>query len=532
MRRPRLRSALLVAAVLSAGLPTIALAGVHDTAPALHCGVAQHGSWETIHIDSFKPVQALSSPDTVSAWTVDESRPQDLAVTNGVRIQTTTDHGCSWSDALALQLAPGNGQSFAGAGAKIVSLALLGSARVAAVQEGTGAASRPHVLVGSGGSWVTADSGLPSQGAPKLLRAANDGRTLYLTISPTGGSGGSTSGLPGLPVGGGGDVSSQTGLLYASTDRGHTWTLRTTANDLPSGGTGFSALDVDSSDSNRLYGIVSGHLAVSRDGGGSFTTSSESDFTALTAMQPFSVAAFRASGRVYYSANGGGTFSSYVTPSGVTSVGYRPGDSSLMIERNGLLQQLTIFTGQLIDSPAGTQPRTGSLTGDRGNQASYHALSGHSLLRYVDPVGEGVVIPPVAAGDTSVPPPVPGQVVPATQSITLPVGSSGTLPFTLELPKNPTPLDLFFLVDASGSMVDYINSLKSNINRIVGSLKAQHVDLRVGVGTLGSGPRPGEQPYPLTYAYPPDPYHPKAAPRKYNRPVLYRRIRPVGDTGP
>ncbi|MFN2538839.1 MAG: hypothetical protein ABR549_11955 [Mycobacteriales bacterium] len=528
MRRPRLRPALLAAAVLAAGVPTAVLAD----APALHCGVKQSGFWETIPIDSFKPVQTMTSPDSVSAWTVDESRPQDLAVTNGVRIQITTDHGCDWSDSLALSFAPGGGQTFAGANAKIMSVALLGSTHVAAVQEGTGAASRPHIMVGSGDSWTTADSGLPAQGAPKLLRTASDGKTLYLTISPTGsgGSDGGTTGLPGgLPVGGGGGVESQTGLLYASTDRGHTWELRTTANDLPSGGTGFTALDVDSSSSNRLYGIVSGRLAVSSDGGGSFRTTAENDFTSLTAMGPLTVAAFRGSGKVYYSTNGGANFSSYAAPSGVTSVGFRDGDQALVIERSGALQRFTIFSQQVIDTPAGAVPRKGSVTGDRGQQASFHALAGHSLLRYVDPVGKGVVIPPIAAGDTSVPPPRPGKVVPATQSVTLPVGTAGTANFTLDLPKNPTPLDLFFLVDASGSMVDYIQNLKGNINRIVGSLSAQHVNLKVGVGTLGSGPREGEKPYPPTYVYPPERGKPQ---RSYNKPVIYRRIRPVGDTGP
>jgi hypothetical protein len=533
VRRPRLRSALLVAAVLTAGVPTVVLAD----APALHCGVKQSGSWETIHVDAFKPVQALASPDTVSTWTVDEDRPQDLAVTNGVRVQSSSDHGCDWADSLVLSVTPSGGQTFAGASAKIVSLALLGSTHVAAVQEGTGAASRPHIMVGTGGSWVTADSGLPAQGAPKLLRAGNDGRTLYLTVSPTGSGGdtsGGTTGLPGgLPVGGsGGGVSSQTGLLYGSTDRGHTWSLRTTANDLPSGGTGFTALDVDSSDSNRLYGIVGGRLAVSSDGGGTFQTTADTDFTSLTAMGPLTVVAFRSAGQAYYSGNGGGSFNSYRAPGGITSVGYRDGDQTLMIERTGVLQRLSLFSGQTAPAPAGVEPRTGSLTGDRSGQSSFHALAGHSLLRYVDPVGKGIVIPPVAAGDTSVPPPIPGTVVPRVQNITLPVGNAGTASFTLDLPKNPTPLDLFFLVDASGSMTDYIDNLKANINRIVDSLKAQHVDLRVGVGTLGSGPRDGEKPYPLTYAYPPDPNNPKAPPRKYNRPVIYHLIRPVGDTGP
>ncbi|MCU1602305.1 MAG: exo-alpha-sialidase, partial [Frankiales bacterium] len=525
MRRPRLRSALLAGAVLSMGVPALALA----EAPALHCrGVKQTGLWESIHIDSFKPVQSLSSSDTVTGYTVDEGKPQDLAVTNGVRVQSSTDHGCDWTDSLALQATPSASQSFAGLQAKVVSLALLGSTHVAAVQEGSGAASRPHIMVGTGSDWVTADSGLPVQGAPKLLRAANDGRTLYLTVSPTntGGDGGATTGLPGLPVTGGGGGGTPTGLLYASTDRGHSWTLRTTASDLPSGGEGFSALDVDGSDSNRLYGIVNGQLAVSGNGGSTFTRPVGGGFSAVTAMGPLTVGAFTSGGSFLYSSNGGTTFTRYVGPAGVTSAGYRSGgDSSLMLERSGQILRFTPFTTSLVSAPAATEPRTGSMLGDRSDQASFHALSGHSILRYVDVTSSSTTIPPIATGDTSVPPPRPGVVVPAVRAVTLPVGQTATVPFTLDLPKNPTPLDLFFLVDASGSMTDYIKNLKANINRIVSSLTAQKVDLKVGVGTLGSGERKGDQPYPATYVYPTDPK------RTYNRPKIYHRIRAVGAIG-
>jgi hypothetical protein len=528
VRRPRLRSALLVAAVLTGGIPAVALAG----APALHChGISQHGSWETIPIAGFKGVQGLSSPNTVTAWTVDEGRPQDVAATNGVRVQVSTDHGCDWSDSLTLRPAPSASQGFSGLSAKIVALALVGGTRVAAVQEGSGAASRPHVMVGSGESFATADNGLPAQGAPKLLVAANDGRTLYLTISPTGSGGSSSGGLPGLPVGGNGGLADQTGLLYASTDKGHTWSLRTTPSDLQTTGTGFTALDVDSSDSNRLYGIVGGHLVVSRDGGGTFASTQGSDFTAVTAMGPLQLAAFRSGGQVWYSPNGGVSFSQFTGPSGVTSVGYREGDQTVMVERSGLIQRVSLFTNQVASFPAGSRPRAGSLTGDRSSQASFHALSGHSLLRFVDPLASGTGIPPIAVGDTSVPPPVPGKVVPPTRNVTLPVGTTGSVPFTLDLPKNPTPLDLYFLVDASSSMVDYIKSIKANIRTIVGSLKAQHLDLKVGVGTLGTSIRqqpsnPREVPYPRTYVYPTQPKKP------YVRPVIYHRIRAVGDTGP
>lgn len=525
MRRPRVRSALLAATVLATGVPALALA----TSPALHCGVPQSGSWETLRVDPFKPVASLTSPDSISAYAVDEDKPQDIAVTNGVRVQTSSDHGCDWSDSLALSAAPTASQPFPGLNAKVVSLALLGATHVAAVQEGSGAASRPHVLVGSGSTWAAGDNGLPLQGAPKLLRAANDGRTLYLTISPTntGGDSGSTSGLPGLPLTGGGAVGggSATGFLYASTDRGRTWALRTAASDLPSGGEGFTALDVDASDPSRLYGIVDGQLAVSKDGGGTFTRPLGGGFTAVTAMGPLGVGAFTASGRFYLSTNGGASFTPVPGPAGVTSAAYRSGDAALMIERSGVLQRFTPYTS-LVDAPAASRPRTGSLLGDRNDQASFHAVSGHSLLRYVDAVTTTTGIPPVATGDTSVPPPNPGRVVPAAQAVTLPVGSAATLPFTLDLPKNPTPLDLYFLVDASGSMRDYIDSLKANIRRIVGALEAQRIDLKVGVGTLGSGEKEGSQPYPLVYVYPTKPKQP------YHRPTIYHRIRAVGDTGP
>ena len=527
MRRPRLRSALLVAAVVSAGVPTAALA----TAPALHCrGITTSGSWERISIDSFQGVSGLSSPDTVTGYAIDESTPQNVLATNGVRIQRSTDHGCDWSDDLALSATPTAAQPFAGVGSRIVSMAAFGRTRLALVQTGTGAASRPHVLLNSGSGWSTADSGLPTQGAPILLRAANDGRTVYLSISPVGGTGGSSgggTGLPGIPVGGGGSVGGQTGLLYGSTDGGHTWQLRTTPSDVSGTGAGFTALDVDSQDSNRVYGIVDGHLAVSSNGGVSFQQPiGSTPVSAMTAMGPLSVVAFDPSGRVYYSTNGGGSFASFPSVGGVTSVGYRQGDQDVMVERNGVLTRVSLFSNRAQNVPAGVTPKPGSLMGDRGDQSSWHALAGHSLLRFTDPVPKGSVIPPIAVGDTSVPPPIPGTVVPAAQSITLPVGQSGTVPFTLDLPKNPTPLDLFFLVDASGSMSDYINDIKANIRRIVASLQAQHVDLKVGVGTLGSGPRKGEQEYPQAYVYPTQPT------KKYVRPQIYHRIRAVGDTGP
>jgi hypothetical protein len=532
--RPRLRSALFAGAVLATTVPLFALAD----SPALRCGVKQVGYWERLPVDEFKAVSGLASPNRVTGYTVDEKSPQSLAATNGTRIQTTGDHGCSWQDSFVLSPGINSTQSFVGTTSKVVALALLQRNRVAAVVEGAGSAARPHVLVQSSGTgWTTADIGLPAAGTPQLLRAANDGRTVYLTISPsgTGGGGGGTTGvLGGLPTGGG-TLPGQTGLLYKSSDAGHSWALATTAVDLPTGGTGFSALDIDAANPNRLYGIVSGHLAVSADGGASFSTTTEDDFTALTSMGPAKVAAFRSAGQVFYSNTAGADFKHYPAPSGVTSAAYRNGDSSVLLERSGTLSRFGVLSNRLDAAPAGITPNTGSALGDRSDQASFHLLAGNTVLRYVDPIPPGVTDPVLAVGDTSVPPPNPGAIVPAIRAVTLPVGQSGVEDFTLNLPKNPTPLDLYFMIDVSPSMTAYISNVKANISSIVSALERQKVDLKVGVATMGTGPGDGENPWPKTYVYPPttDPNNPLAvrSGKKYVKPTLYKRIRAVGATG-
>jgi hypothetical protein len=536
--RPRLRAALVAGALLATAAPLMAQA----MAPALTCGVKQTNRWERIPIRSFQPINgiAASQNDTVTAYTVDEYRPQDLAATNGSTIQLTHTHGCIWSKSLELSPAPSLAQPFPGVTSTIVSVALLNGTAIAAVQEGSGSASRPHILASRhGSSWTASDSGLPAQGAPRLLRASSDGRTAYLTVSPTA-SGGSDSGsttgiLPGLP-GSGPGTGTPTGFLYRTTDGGASWTLQTGATDLPSGGTGFSQLDLDPANSDYLYGIVGGRLLSSRDGGNSFTTASGSGFTAVTAMGGGQVVAFTSSGQGLFSNTGGMSYAAFRAPMGVTSAAYRTGESSVVVESSGALRLFEPANGMTTPIPAAVPARTGTLLGDRGAQASIHALAGHALLRYVDPTPPGVTFPPIAVGDNTVPPPVPGTVTPSVRNVSLPMGSSELESFTLNLPKNPTPLDLFFLVDVTTSMGDYINSIKANIHKIVGSLTAAKVNLRVGVGILGSGPAKGEAPFPEAYVYPPTvdnstrppTQHPD--PRHYVKPVLYKRIRAVGAT--
>jgi hypothetical protein len=536
----RTRAALLAGVVLATTVPLVASAA----APHLTCGPKQTGRWEQIPVRAFPPVSGLTSKDTVAAFTVDSVRPYDVAATNGARILLSQSNGCDWSNGYALDPLASKTQPFVGQESSIVSLGLLQGAVLAAVQEGGGPSSRPHVLRYDGKGWSTADSGLPGAGAPRLLRAAGDGHTAYLTISPTDsggsdtGNGGLLPGLPTIPVlppstGSPSPGGRPTGLLYATTDAGATWTLRTSANQLPGGGTGFSSLVVDPHNAYSLVGLVAGKAMVSQDGGGSFTALPGSGFTAIIPVLDGYFAAFDGSGHGYLGA-GARVFREFAAPKGITSAAYRSGDTSVLVDTGGVLRRLDLSSGSTSRVPTPAAPRPGSLIGDFGVQSSFHALAGHSLLRYVDPPPPRVKNPPVALGDDAVAPPNPGTITPGTTDVSLQLGQSTTKDFTLDLPRNRTPLDLFILVDVSETMQPYIDNLKAGLVKVVRSLQAAQVDLRVGVGTLGTGPAKGEAPYPATYAYAPtvDPSGKVEQGPTYHRPTIYSLVRAMGDTGP
>ena len=539
MQLGRTRAALLSGALLVTTLPFTASA----IAPHLTCGPKQVGRWETVPVRPFQPVSGLSSTDAISAYTVDRVRPQDVAVTNGVRVQVSHSNGCDWENAVALDPVASASQSFVGAGSSIVSLAMLQGTTLAAVREGSGSTSRPHVLRYDGRSWTTSDSGLPPAGAPRLLRAASDGRTAYLTVSPTS-TGGSDDGSTGAPVPlpslpplpspvPGNPTSTPTGFLYATSDGGATWSLRTGPTDLPGGGTGFSALEVDPRNANWLYGIVNGKLLTSKDAGATFTAVEGSGYTAMVPLFYGALVAFDGGGHGML-VFGGKVVSRFAAPKGITSAAYRADDSMVMVESSGVLQLVGPFGQAGVRTPSPRPARRGSLLGDNGVQSSFHAISGHDLLRFVDPIARSVgQPPPLAAGDRSVTPPIPGTVLPGTKDVRLLLGQSATEDFTLDLPKNPTPLDLFFLVDVSTSMSTYIDNLKQNLHKVVDELTAAHVSLRVGVGTLGTGPAKGEAPYPDSYVYPPtaDPNGKVTPGPTYRKPRIYSLIRPIGEVG-
>jgi hypothetical protein len=518
----RWRAALAGATLLTAAVPAVSLA----VSPPLTCRtVSTTGSWQKVTVDTFRAVQGVSTTDKITAYAVDAQHPGTVVATNGITLKRSTHAGCDWSDAFALGLQPTADIPLSGQTSKITATTVVNGRVLAAVREGSGPASRPHVVgsdSGRAGTYTAADTGLPPQGAPKLIRAASDGHTVYLVLTPVSNDTETPvgNGLPSLPPVDSPTSGGQSGLIYASTDSGHTWALRTSASDLPAGA-GVDQLAVDHGNANLLYATSNGLLYISRDGGATFSRSSVNNdtVTAVETMTPNKVVVFTKNGLVQTSVDGGQRFTGARSLVGVTSAAYRAGDSRVAVETNGTLALVEPVTGQSYSAP-GPRATRGSLSGDVAPQSTYHGLTGHALLRYVDPTPPSQVDPPVSVDDIGVPPPPPGRISPGARTVQLKVGTSGVYVSTLAMPKSPTPLDLFFLIDTSGSMSSYIENLKTNISKVTRAVQGAGINLQVGVGTLGTGPRPGEVVPPYFNAQDPND-------RGSTLYALFRRIGPV-----
>lgn len=95
----------------------------------------------------------------------------------------------------------------------------------------------------------------------------------------------------------------------------------------------------------------------------------------------------------------------------------------------------------------------------------------------------------------------PSSLLPATRTVVLPAGGSTRVPYDVLVPRTPTPIDIMFLIDSTGSMASVIEQLRLQLQRIADVLDTAGYDLRVGVGNYRDYPEPygvgsrGDWPY-------------------------------------
>jgi photosystem II stability/assembly factor-like uncharacterized protein len=234
------------------------------------------------------------------------------------------DRGCNWTDVYELPSLPSLEEPYTSQDASIEEVVPAGGLVMLTIARDDPALGSPHVLASrDGGESWSAGAGLPPRGFPEALALAPSAPMLaFLGVSFGDGA---------LDV------------LYATTDAGATWELRSDLADT-SPGRGLQGLVVDPVDPELLWAWGPSGLYRSRDGGRSFTSVQQFDSTAAGPVDVFRARADEAPRIVaarpgvpdaLRSDDGGENWLQIDTPGKVQSISTGPSRESIVVAAGG-----------------------------------------------------------------------------------------------------------------------------------------------------------------------------------------------------
>lgn len=480
--------------------------------------VRTHGAWTTVAVPELpqRPVSTVRAvhPEStsglrVSAYAVDRERPERLYVTNGVGVLQSRDGGCTWEAAFVLPPVPSPQLPVTAQDGTVVDVVvpLGGDGRVHLLVQ-AGGSGRPYVLTSPDGRspYEVSGKGLPPSADScttdrarrcRLQSAPSDPDRLHLTLAGP------------APL-------QQTGRLLVSDDAGASWSQRPNPDPgqeqaaLPR--TPYEQLAIDPVDADRLWAIVSELLWSSTDGGRSWKRVDARDGVRdLSLLDVASRPGAPARVRTFQPGAFGGDPGLLESRDGGVEFRLRPaldllGDLT-SIAHGAELDELVVTTesdpGRNVHAyvadrdlwaPVNTLGDRGAGLTDvqatSGDEPDYWFRGPQGLARLdLDAVGSVQVVLPDPPPRIDLPPlqaPLPATLSPGDTTVDLAVGETRELRYDLDLPPRPTPLDVFFLLDSSGSMGDDIRGLADGAAEIVRALAARRIDLRVGLGDFRS----------------------------------------------
>lgn len=471
------------------------------SAPPL-CGSNRAG-WESIDVPFTQGSQAIKS------WSISHTSMLMFA-TNGTVVMRSTDRGCNWEEAWGLDQIPSPGKTVTSTESVIeqvhVSESPLAVGKVFVTVDQLSPVSRPRVFVSNDGgqTFAPGESGLEvAVGRPEDIASApsNPGRVYLLTDT----TGIQRSLLPdGLPPELQG-VKGVAQVLYESLDGGRSWSPMD-----PYPGDPWNGIEVDPLDADEVW--LYGDKGFDRAGNTPPVPSDAARPAAISYLDAWRaggrpariVAATANEARVYRSSDGGRLFVDaflpgvaqslvtmsplqevYATSTGVwlTTSGRKPLNLSPSDRRPILDLYLT--------DGAGTE-----LWGRSETTIERKVFSGPSNTKFdvCEKAEEaGLVVPgcPSAELDIDVPcvetsAPAEPALMPSDVQLTLMPGESKTVHYDFDLQAEGQPLDVFFLIDVSGSMQDAIDGTGRAMNEIVTQLTSKGIDVRFGIGEYRS----------------------------------------------
>lgn len=522
MRETRVRLALAVAVVvlLSAAVPISARAQATPTGRQVALGLEAQcadktdtlyamaednirilGQWVTINGPTFD-LEPFEPRPGLTAHAVDPVDPRRLLVTEGQSIQLSEDGGCTWTERHfePSTYGPINIGGEIGVMDRIRQMEFAGRGedrRVYALMspdENQAGAIRVLVSDNRGGDWEERSVGLPAlqtrYDTSLLVCGEGPCESAILAVSSTD---------PNVAYVAVNDPAG--GLIYASSDGGRSW-ARKLKPPTPINGE-FGEVQVAPHDPSRIWGVYSERLVTSPDGGSSWTypyrigdhgglhLASDGDRTSVQVMQqPDFQAVFT---RLLRSSDDGESFDEIDLAEPLSGVpapapGGPADDVVMATDQPDRVVKFDPQARKFVDIGP---PELGDVAAPRRDATAepvYWFRQFAGLAVFVPgappvPVREKLPFPPFEAAVVEQGR-VPGTLTPA--DLELELGREGSRPvdYRLDLPALPTPVDIWFLIDTSGSMSGAIDGLREGFQTIIDELTASGFDAWFGLATF------------------------------------------------
>lgn len=407
-------------------------------------------------------------------------------VTNGTEIHVSRDEGCNWVLSHSTPTTQVMDSSVTALGIGEDGLALAGFS-------GPAERALPGILVTQdyGRSWTNGSTGLPPTGSPRqIVLDPNDRSVAYLLLEMDAGA-----------------------LLYVSDDGGGSWTLATGGQALLGGiaGASLNRVAIDPQVSDSLWGTSDQGLTRSMDGGTTWNAVDqvqgplEALYVSRTGGGPAVIWAFGSNIPTGFVSSDGGETWQQIDPPGVVDSIASPsaGDPSdvtvstanavyrfitgsgwvpLRTAPPAVSELQTIFNGDVLGRSSNTIARYDG----RGAYRSpipplpFEEEDCDDLPLGLEDLLEGPEdskpIPPARLGSRR------SKLTPQDVELELAPGEVRSVPYRLEIWPTPTPVDVYFLIDTTGSMGNAICQVRTGLADIVKGLAYGGYDAMFGVG--------------------------------------------------
>jgi hypothetical protein len=441
--------------------------------------ITSTGAWTTIRPPVFPD---SSSEQSVTAYAVDRTNAGHLLVTNGTSVMRSNDGGCTWTNTFTAPTTTFGGvKNVVGGNGVTVQLAvtrlvIAGANNAYLLLDGQSEGSHALQVQYStdGGSTWSASAGLPTTGEATAF-AESETRNTIAYVSITGGA------------------------LYWTTNGGETWSKQSTLPTDPVG------MTVNESAEKDLFAWSKNVLYRSGDGGVTFgafsvkTGIAAADVSA-TPFHGLLITLFLDDLSVVQSEDGGRTWLPLSqTATNVTSAvhGFHVPSHLIAVTQNNVLS--AIGESEWTDVSPSDSKHFADAQATRTDIVFVRSDEGleRTELSSVEPTerNSGLRIPPAFLGPPSRPGITPGGAV-----VNVAPGSTVTVNYTLAVPHHFSPVDIYFLVDTTGSVNSTITAMQASIRSIVAGLTLAKVDAHLGLGELKDYPMleygsPGDVPY-------------------------------------